>query len=102
VIETGRYRENVCAKGDLAALQRRFWAQVEACELQVLDGPGKLARWGVPEGLRDENQGGGTIHDDLLLSAALVGVLDGLEWGVSGEVVVIRREDPLAEMGEGF
>jgi hypothetical protein len=34
--------------------------------------------------------------------AALVGVLDGLEWGVSGEVVVIRREDPLAEMDEGF
>jgi hypothetical protein len=28
--------------------------------------------------------------------------LDGLEWGVSGEVVVIRREDPLMEMDEGF
>jgi hypothetical protein len=44
----------------------------------------------------------GYIRDDLLLSAGLVGILDGFKWEVSGEVVVIRKEDSLAEMDEGF
>jgi hypothetical protein len=62
---------------------------------------GKTGSLGRAGGLKGRESGRWN-HPDLLLSAALVGVLDGLEWGVSGEVVVIRREDPLAEMGEGF
>jgi hypothetical protein len=41
------------------------------CEFEVLPGPGKLMRWGVL---------GPAVHDDMLISAALVSVLDGMEW----------------------
>jgi hypothetical protein len=50
---------------------RRFWAQVAATTYDVAPGPGKLMRWSVPEGRG---------HDDLMISAALVGVLDGRDW----------------------
>lgn len=97
IIETGRYREY----SPPDRLQVRFWQQVAHCEFSVQDGPGRLARWGVPDGLR-EPQSGELVHDDLLLSAALVGVLDRQEWSLPGETVVIRRRDPLAEMDVGF
>lgn len=49
-----------------------YWRQVGACAYAVLEGPGRLMRWSVPSA---------TIHDDALLSCALLGYLDG-----SGEV----------------
>ena len=60
-----------------------------------------MMRWGVPEGFR-ETQSGDLVHDDLLISAALCSLLDGLEWSVAGEVVVIQGVDPLEEMSRGF
>jgi hypothetical protein len=52
-------------------LDRRFWQQLEACRYTVLPGPGKLLRWGVDDP---------RIHDDLLMSLALVTVLDRDDW----------------------
>jgi len=48
-------------------LDRPFWRQIEACQYTVLSGPGKLLRWGVEDV---------TLHDDLLMSLALVAALD--------------------------
>lgn len=74
LIDAGRVR--VCAPDPDAdpeqhRLDRRFWAQLAACRYTILSGPGKLLRWGV------EDQ---RLHDDLLMSFALVAVLDRADW----------------------
>ncbi len=72
------------------------------CQYEVMPGPGKIMRWGVPDGTRDPATGE-LVHDDLVISAALAGVLDAQEWAVSGPALVARGKDPLGEMdGEGF
>jgi hypothetical protein len=48
-----------------------FWQQVEACGYEVRPGPGKVLAWGVEDP---------RLHDDLLVSAALVAALDGADW----------------------
>lgn len=53
---------------DLAGI---FWQQVAACTYEVRPGPGRLMSWAVPDA---------RLHDDLLLSAALVAVLDEQDW----------------------
>ncbi|NMB87252.1 MAG: hypothetical protein GYA17_02760, partial [Chloroflexi bacterium] len=45
---------------------------------------------------------GELLHDDLLLSAALVGVLDLQPWAVTGPALVVRAPDPLESMDRGF
>ena len=60
----------------------------------VLDGPGKLMRWGVPNGKRDPRTGE-MLHDDLLISAALSAVLDGQEWGLNQPGVLLQADDVL-------
>jgi hypothetical protein len=45
--------------------------QLAACRYAVLPGPGKLMRWSV----EDE-----TLHDDLLISTALIAALDDVDW----------------------
>ncbi len=46
-----------------------YHAQLRATTYEVLNGPGNVLRWSVPT--RDG-------HDDLVISAALTAVLDGL------------------------
>jgi hypothetical protein len=83
-------------------LQELFWRQAQGCQYEVLPGPGKVLRWGVPDGYRDAETGE-LLHDDLLVSAALVAVLDGLEWAITGPVMIVPRGDPLSEMDrEGY
>jgi len=94
VIETGRYKESV--NGDAG-----FWVEVKSCMSQVLEGPGRIMRWGVPDGTRDDL--GELVHDDRLISAALCAVLDEQEIGISSPPLVVERADPLDEMDkEGF
>jgi hypothetical protein len=94
VIETGRYKEPVGSK-------TKFWLQAKSCMNEVLTGPGRLMKWGVPIGTRDEL--GDLVHDDELISSALCAVLDEQEWGSTGEPVIVIRGDPLDEMdNEGF
>lgn len=68
LVESGRYKEYA---EDGEADTGLFWTQVEACQAQVGEGPGKPLRWGV------ESR---ATHDDLLVSAALCAVLDRLDW----------------------
>lgn len=68
-IDSGRVRDYADDGRDDTAL---YWRQLGAVEYEVLEGPGRLMRWSVPSA---------TLHDDLVLSAALLGYLDG-----SGEV----------------
>ena len=97
VIETGRYKEYL---NTACQLQRNFWLQVDSCQHTVLDGPGKMLRWGVPDGTRDPATGE-LIHDDLLISAALCSALDEKEWGIARSDVV-NSVDPLADFEEIF
>jgi hypothetical protein len=95
VVDSGRYKEYAPADRD----QDLFFRQCEFCRYEVGEGPGKVLRWGVPDGQRDPARGE-LLHDDLLLSAALCAALDGEDWAV-GEArsLVIPPVDPLAGLG---
>jgi hypothetical protein len=97
VIDTGRWKEYTPHDD----LQVAFWTQCEYCEYLVMDGPGKIMRWGVPDGTRS-TETGELLHDDLLISAALCSVLDEQKWGVYGKAAIIQAQDPLQELDEGF
>jgi len=89
VVETGRYKEY---RDDGAADTRQFWREAEACEMEVLPGPGQRMRWGVADA---------TIHDDMVVSAALVACLDGVEWSVEVPGDVIHEADHIAGVDRG-
>src|SRR3989304_6366395 len=89
VIETGRYKEYKPI--DITLLQ-----QLTHCQLEVLPGPGRMARWGVPNGTRDPASGE-LVHDDYILSAALCSLLDEQQWG-QAESAVIQPIDVLANL----
>ena len=93
LVESGRYRDYA---DDLQADTEQFWREVEACEFEVMPGPGKVLRWGVADP---------AVHDDLLISAALVARLDEMPWRVEVEGEVVAGGDHLAEMdrrGKGW
>ncbi len=71
-------------------------AQYAACVSEVLVGPQKLMRWGVPEGTRDEN--GALIHDDLVMADALLAEVDMLDWTLTSKTLIVEPKDPLEEM----
>lgn len=113
LIETGRYKEPKIVSSEwkvesrevndnsrLTTLSSLFWKQVEYCQASVLDGPGKVMQWGVPDGTRDPETGE-ILHDDLVISAALCAVLDKQPWGV-GESRIVTQTDPLQGLGETF
>jgi hypothetical protein len=68
LVESGRYFEYA---EDGAEETRLFWEQLAAVEFEVLDGPGRMLRWSVPDP---------TLHDDLVMSAALVATLEEQDW----------------------
>jgi hypothetical protein len=68
-------------------------AQYEACQAEIMPGPGKLLRWGVPEGQRGPS--GDLIHDDYLLADALISQIDMLEWSASTDLFAAEGYDPL-------
>ncbi len=70
--------------------------QYTACVSEVLLGPQKTMRWGVPEGTRDAN--GELIHDDIVMADALLAEADLLEWHVHTPTFIIPPKDPLEEM----
>jgi len=94
IIETGRYKEFVGA--DLGVhpdpLYHAFWTQVENTQYTILEGPGRIMRWGVPDGTRDTRTGE-LVHDDLVISAALVTQLDDQPFGLAISKV-IQASDP--------
>jgi hypothetical protein len=91
-IETGRYKEYFPFDNELSK-------QLEYCQYQIKDGPGKLMKWGVPDGTRDVSSGD-LLHDDLVISAALISLLDDETWG-TGESHVVQVKDILEELKFG-
>ena len=122
IIDTGRFRDNASGRASsdartatsgsgapLGAQERpipSLWddgqttssdlarLQYTACRSEVLPGPAKTLRWGVPDGARGPD--GQLIHDDLLLADSLVGILDTLEWVNPTDLVMIPGFDPLS------
>ena len=88
IVETGRFRD--CDPSPEAD------CQYAACRRRYSSVPQRTMRWGVPEGLRDEN--GALIHDDIVLADALVVELDKLEWVLASKTIIIPARDPLDEM----
>jgi hypothetical protein len=89
VIETGRYKE-------YSPMDKTMAEQLEYCQYQILEGPGKTMRWGVPDGTRSVATGD-LVHDDYVLSAALIAQLDEETWG-TGESQVVVQKDILEEL----
>ncbi len=87
-IETGRFRD--CTLNDEARVQ------YSKCVSQIMPGPTKTLRWGVPDGTRGPD--GLLVHDDHVLADALVAVLDKLEWISYSPTLMIHPADPLLEM----
>ena len=86
VIDTGRYQE-------YSPLDETFLQQAEKCRSEVKPGPAKSLRWGVPDSMRAAD--GDYLHDDYLLSAALVAILDRMTWMVSTAPAGVDGFDPI-------
>lgn len=107
LIETGRYKEyapGTCEAPSTPAveegpgvrddpLQREFWRQIDNCQYDILEGAGRIMRWGVPDGSRDPATGD-FLHDDLVISAALVSQLDEQPIGPAVSQV-LKPTDPI-------
>jgi len=92
IINTGRFRDCVpCQETD---------RQYAACESEILTGPSKIMRWGVPEGRRDEN--GLLIHDDIPVTDSLTSILDKLKWIIHTDTAIIQPPDPLLAMDGNY
>ena len=94
VVESGRYKDYI---DDDDKETRQFWHEVEACQYEIGTGPNRAMKWGVWE----QPAYDGAIaygHDDLLISAALVAILDGQPWPGTGQSTAIAQPDPLAEI----
>jgi hypothetical protein len=85
IIETGRLRD--------CCLTDQVREQYDACQAEIMPGPGKIMRWGVPEGTRGAD--GELVHDDYLLADALIAEIDRLEWAASTDVFVGEGFNPL-------
>lgn len=104
LVDAGRWKEPLCtaessSEGD--RLHALFLSQLALVSFDVLPGPGRMLRWSVPDGTRDPATGE-IVHDDLVLSAALVAAIDALPWAAPGPALVISRPDPIQEYDHGF
>jgi hypothetical protein len=94
IVESGRYQE-------YHPLDDTFRLQLDKCRSEIVPGPAKLMRWGVPDGTRDQATGE-LVHDDDLMTGALCTILDTLEWYTRLPTVIIPGKDPLPEMDRNF
>jgi hypothetical protein len=88
IIETGRFIDP--NPSDEVRLQ------YSRCISEILPGPGKRLRWGVPDGSRSPD--GELIHDDYILADSLVTLLDRLAWHVHSPIMIIEGFDPFEEI----
>ena len=115
VVDTGRFQDFSARSapdqwsanpllGQMAAeqdrLQALFYRQLAGLQAEVSPGPERLLKWSVPEGARDPE--GVLLHDDLVLSEAMVAILDEQSWHLSSQAVLIEAHDPILEMDGGF
>jgi hypothetical protein len=100
LIEAGRFKDCSFA----AQSKGKAWSaaaamadeEYAACTMEILTGPQKTMRWGVPDGTR--NASGELIHDDIVIADALITEVDALEWHAHSPTLVVRPRDPLEEM----
>lgn len=92
IIESGRFRD--CSR------TQEIDEQYRNCQSEILIGPAKTMRWGVPDGTRNHN--GLLIHDDYITADALTAQLDLLSWYVPSETAVIEQADPIEEMSNAY
>ncbi len=97
IIETGRLRD-CCPTDNLPGRSAR--AQYNACQAEILPGPARTLRWGVPEGARGPDSE--LVHDDILMADSLVAVLDRLDWSLRTELRTVETTDPLLAMERNF
>jgi hypothetical protein len=71
------------------------------CRSEIVPGPAKLMRWGVPDGTRDQASGE-RVHDDDLMTGAMCHILDALEWHASLKSTWTTPKDPLEEMDRAY
>jgi hypothetical protein len=83
ICDSGRFQDYV---DDGEPEWRQFWREVQAADYQVVEGPNRLMRWGVADP---------TVHDDLLISAALCAWLDDEEGHLSMPAVIIEAPEVL-------
>ncbi len=108
IIETGRFRDchsNGSLQIDHAVNQESPLGFVDPdmvrlqyanCHSEILPGPAKTLRWGVPDGTRGPNSE--LIHDDFILADSLVAVLDRLKWAITLPGSISHPPDPLEAM----
>jgi hypothetical protein len=94
IIECGRYRE-------YHPFDETLRMQLDKCRSEIVPGPAKLMRWGVPDGSRDPASGE-SVHDDDLTTAALCTILDGLKWTYHFKPFIIPGRDPLKDMDRNY
>jgi hypothetical protein len=103
LVDTGRLKTYAPPQGQpgkLNTLHDLFFLQLQSTQYEIVPGPDKKIKWAVPEGARDMASGE-LIHDDLVISAALLAVLDDQNWSISGPAAVVKAADPLDDM-KGF
>ncbi len=103
LVDSGRFKEyttGVEGLDELAQLQALFYEQLAYCEYQIAPGPDKRIAWGVPANARSTTNGE-RVHDDLVISAALLSTLDGESWSLPGLTEIVKAADPLDSM-KGF
>lgn len=105
LVDSGRWQEEMYpadAPGEQARWQREFFAQLAACQFEVLPGPEQRMKWSVPDSSRDAISGE-LMHDDWVLSAALAAVLDAHDWlPPTAPALIVPAKDPLKELDRGF
>jgi hypothetical protein len=74
IVESGRYQE-------YSPLDDTFRFQLDKCRSEIVPGPSKLMRWGVPDGTRG-NASSNLVHEDDLITSALYTCLDRLDWAI--------------------
>ena len=94
IVESGRYRE-------YHPFDKKLRMQLEHCRSEIIQGPTKTMRWGVPDGTRDKASGE-LVHDDDLITGALCHELDKLEWHVYLPAVWTTPKDPMPEWDRNF
>jgi hypothetical protein len=119
IIETGRFRDcysnsslpsdslsltppeaGGAGGGSLEVNPDTVRVQYDNCQSEILPGPAKILRWGVPDGTRGPD--GELVHDDYILADSLVAVLDRLAWYVPSETIVIETPDILQAMDHAY
>lgn len=93
IIETGRWLE-------YAPFDKELDRQLDHCQMEILEGPAKILRWGVPDGTRAPD--GLLVHDDMIISNSLAAMLDKLEWTIPTQAQFVQHPDPLSDMEHNY